>query len=336
MLRRMVNKEYGCHLHGGQEGVFARTRGVGIRLPLPPALVVAILGPLGLSLSCSPTGEAPPPPPQALSDLVLPTSVQATQSVPGLVYYGLRNEEEPWSIHLLRVELDRCELGFRVLEAPVPGGEGVGRSRVSELVAAAREDVLAAVNGDFFSPEGLPAGPEIVAGQVRRVLDRPAFAWHPRWKPWFGLPELEGDSVGLGWQLPRSKGDGETEVIGGFPLLLLEGRRVGDLEVSERPGFSAERHPRTAVGMDPERNLLWIVVVDGRQPNHSAGMTLPELTSLFEALEVEEAINLDGGGSSVMVLDGSAVSSPSDSEGERLVANALGVRLAPELCRLRR
>lgn len=327
-----MNQEYGCHLRGGQEGVPGRIRGAGFDLTLSPILVALILGLFGLSLSCSPAGEAPPPPPQALSDLVLPTFVQVTQTVPGLVYYNLQNEKEPWSIHILRVELDRCEVGLRVLEAPVPGGEGAGRSRVSELVASADEDVLAAVNGDFFNPEGLPVGSEIVAGQVRRALGRPALAWHPRWEPWVGLPELGEDSLGFGWKLSRSQGDGRTEVIGGFPLLLLEGSRVGDLEVSERPGFAAERHPRTAVGIDPERNLLWMVVVDGRQPNHSVGITLPELASLFEALEVEGAINLDGGGSAVMVLDGTVVSSPSDSEGERPVANALGVRLDPGLC----
>jgi hypothetical protein len=263
--------------------------------------------------------------------------VQVLQSAPGLTYFNLENEEEPWSIHLLRVELDRCELGFRVLEGPAGGGEGAGRSRVSELAASAGEDVVAAVNGDFFTPEGFPVGAEVVSGQVRRIVGRPALAWHPRWDPWVGIPELRGDSVMvLGWDLPRSLGDAGTEVIGGFPLLLLEGQRVGDLEVSERPGFAAERHPRTAVGFDEDGGFFWIVVVDGRQPDLSLGMTLPELTSLFEALQVEDALNLDGGGSSVMVLEGTAVSSPSDAEGERPVANALAVSLDPGFCRARR
>jgi exopolysaccharide biosynthesis protein len=150
-----------------------------------------------------------------------------------------------------------------------------------------------------------------------------------------GTPELEGDSVlVVGWGVPRPGGDGKTEVIGGFPLLLEAGRRVGDLEVSARPSFAAERHPRTAVGLDSDRDVLWIVVVDGRQPDHSMGMTLPELTALMEALEVEEAINLDGGGSSVMVLDGGPVSRPSDADGERPVANALGILKDPALCRI--
>ena len=52
-------------------------------------------------------------------------------------------------------------------------------------------------------------------------------------------------------------------------------------------------------------------------------MSLPELAALFEALGASEAINLDGGGSSVMVVGGAPVSRPSDLTGERPVVNAL-------------
>ena len=99
--------------------------------------------------------------------------------------------------------------------------------------------------------------------------------------------------------------------------------RVGDLEVGDRPNFAAARHPRTAVGFDAGGGFLWLVVVDGRQLPRSAGMSLPELAELFLALGVEEALNLDGGGSSVMTVGGRMVSSPSDATGERPVGNSL-------------
>ena len=140
--------------------------------------------------------------------------------------------------------------------------------------------------------------------------------------------------LSLGWVLLREAGDGRTQALGGFPLLLSQGIRVGDLGVGERPAFAGERHPRTAVGFDADESLFWVVVVDGRQPTLSAGMTLPELASVLEALGAEEAVNLDGGGSSVMVVGGEPVSSPSDVEGERPVANALGILRDPGLCRL--
>jgi len=55
------------------------------------------------------------------------------------------------------------------------------------------------------------------------------------------------------------------------------------------------------------------------------GMSLPELASLFEALGVEEALNLDGGGSTALVVGARPVNRPSDATGERPVVNALAL-----------
>jgi hypothetical protein len=63
---------------------------------------------------------------------------------------------------------------------------------------------------------------------------------------------------------------------------------------------SRELHPRTAVGIDVDRNIVHLVVVDGRSES-SSGMTLVQLARLLQSLGDEAAINLDGGGSSEMV-----------------------------------
>lgn len=86
--------------------------------------------------------------------------------------------------------------------------------------------------------------------------------------------------------------------------------------------FDTTRHPRTAVGIDARGNWIF-VVVDGRQPGRSIGMDLYELTDLMLSLGCRYAINLDGGGSTTMYLNGSVVNSPSDVSGERPVADAL-------------
>jgi exopolysaccharide biosynthesis protein len=90
------------------------------------------------------------------------------------------------------------------------------------------------------------------------------------------------------------------------------------------------RHPRTAVGMSRDGRRLWLVTVDGRQPDHSAGMSLLELGTLMRNLGAVQAINLDGGGSTAMVVRNRAgelvvVNKPSDAQGERAVGNALAV-----------
>ena len=332
---RIVGEQYDGFLLMGQN---VEAQGRALRWKRGAFSFVRLLV-LGLSLalpltSCMRGQDAPPPPPESLLVFLGATEVEVLPSGPGLAYYGLRNLSEPWAVYLLRVELSRCELGIGVLEAPVSEGAGEGRSPVSELLTWAGDGALAAVNGDFFTPEGRPVGTEVVRGVTRQVRRRPAFAWRPGSEPWVGTPASTGDSVlVLGWDLSRLHGDDGTEVIGGFPLLLMDGGRVGDLEVTERPSFAAERHPRTAVGFDSDEDVLWVVVVDGRQPDHSMGMTLPELASLMETLGVEDAVNLDGGGSSVMVLGGKTMSRPSDVEGERPVVNALGVLRDSVFCR---
>jgi exopolysaccharide biosynthesis protein len=67
--------------------------------------------------------------------------------------------------------------------------------------------------------------------------------------------------------------------------------------------------------------------VDGRQPELSVGMTLAELASLLIELGAVEAVNMDGGGSTAMVIRGRVVNSPSDLSGERAVGDALLVFL---------
>ena len=263
------------------------------------------------------------------------SSFRAFSPAPGLAYYGVGSPEGPWAIHLMRVDLSQCELGLEILKAPRQEGASGGRSRVSEMEEVRDGRVVAAVNGDFFTPEGISVGTEVVEGVVSRVRNRPALAWRPGDLPWMGVPGLEGDSVlVLGWRLPLSRSDGATLVVGGFPLLMKDGDRVGDLGVGEVPSFSAARHPRTAVGLDRAGRRLWLVVVDGRRPGYSDGMTLPELADLLEDLGVTDAVNLDGGGSTVMVLEGVRMNSPSDQEGERPVVNALGVVRDPAFCKV--
>jgi len=63
--------------------------------------------------------------------------------------------------------------------------------------------------------------------------------------------------------------------------------------------------------------------VDGRQPERSVGMTIAELAALLAELGAVEAINMDGGGSTTMVVRDKVVNSPSDPAGERAVGDAL-------------
>ncbi|WP_159991329.1 phosphodiester glycosidase family protein [Pelistega ratti] len=86
------------------------------------------------------------------------------------------------------------------------------------------------------------------------------------------------------------------------------------------------RHPRTAVGLSQDKRFLYLVVVEGRLDKFK-GYTLNQLAQLFKQLNVPHAINLDGGGSSTMVINNKRVNRlPSQQMFfERAVANHLGV-----------
>jgi hypothetical protein len=113
------------------------------------------------------------------------------------------------------------------------------------------------------------------------------------------------------------------DVVGGGPKIVTEGRVDITLEREKvQPAFSTTRHPRTAIASLPGNKAL-LVVVDGRQPAISVGMSLDELARLMIELGAVEAINLDGGGSSTMTVGGKVVNHPSDVTGERPVSDAI-------------
>ncbi len=97
-------------------------------------------------------------------------------------------------------------------------------------------------------------------------------------------------------------------VINGNPVLIAHGTRVQNFTPGTKEyGFHTSALPRTAIGRLQNGNWLF-VLVDGRMPDFSMGMTIAQLADFMHAQGCVEAINLDGGGSSVMYLDGSIVS----------------------------
>ena len=131
-----------------------------------------------------------------------------------------------------------------------------------------------------------------------------------------------GDRVRLQVVMDPDVGEMRMAVSGG-PRLVREGR-VSVENRAERfaDSFATRRHPRTGVGL--RQGAVVLVTVDGRQPGYSEGMSLPEFAQVLVNLGCTEAMNLDGGGSTTMVVRSQVVNSPSDGR-ERRVANALAL-----------
>ncbi|MHB0937549.1 MAG: phosphodiester glycosidase family protein [Armatimonadota bacterium] len=125
-------------------------------------------------------------------------------------------------------------------------------------------------------------------------------------------PLAAGETVTISAQLTPGL-PGVRTAVSGDPLLLTGGKIVPELN-------NTARAPRTAVGFAGTRCCF--VVVDGRQPALSVGMSHRELAELMLRLGCTEAVNLDGGGSSTCWYQGKVVNSPSGSD-LRPVGNAL-------------
>ena len=120
--------------------------------------------------------------------------------------------------------------------------------------------------------------------------------------------------------------DEADHIVNGAGLLRREGRVFTDwkLEGLSTDAFTDARHPRTLIGID-KHGFVWLGAIDGRQPDYSIGMRFADLQRLADRLELTDALNLDGGGSTTMVVRGQVVNRPSDLTGPRPVADAIVV-----------
>jgi hypothetical protein len=238
-----------------------------------------------------------------------------------------------------RVNLRDPRVQVQVLLAQ-PAGEAkdcVGRLQVPSAVARA-QDLALTLNGSYFRAEpvgerrqpyvvgncGVPVGWHVSQGVVRA---RPT---DPRMKA--TLVVRAGGAVSLHAALEAMPADA-TYAVSGSAMVLNEGVVIA-------PGREPVRHPRSCVGIDKAGATLFLVAVDGRR-GHSRGATLSELGELMKSLGAHQAINLDGGGSSALVVKDptsgayTVANQPSESSEtlpglpvERPVVDVLGVRLS--------
>lgn len=227
------------------------------------------------------------------------------ETEPGVWYQSWNGDGH--SIHVTRIDLDRESL--RVIAS-----DEIDRGLTVDEFAE-RYGAIVAINADYFDEELEPIGPargscgtwgyagtgriEIVVAfnEDRAEIYRPASRDEP-------LPE---------WA---------SQVVAGWPMLIEDCRPLDELPGSD--WFTLAPHPRTAVGLSENGRELYFLVADGRREG-VPGPTLPELAAFMrEELGACTAVNLDGGGSTQMVVKGETVNQPSDGD-PRLVANHLAV-----------
>ena len=133
-----------------------------------------------------------------------------------------------------------------------------------------------------------------------------------------------------GRALHLSKGD---SIVSAAPMLVRDGRIdidaategvVDPQDLSFNYQWANDRQPRTIAGVDAKGDLI-LVTVDGRLSGGSEGFTLYEEAEFMRSLGAEQALNLDGGGSTAMAVNGELVNHTSDATGERPVGDTIQV-----------
>jgi len=194
--------------------------------------------------------------------------------------------------------------------------------------------LLAAVNGGFFEPFHVSSPLEYYphAGDPVDALGL-AISGGTEYSKGGGNSELFALVDGRPQILHGRPPAGTELALAGSPRLLAGGKVV----LSEKERAQRTPHPRTAVALNEAGDRLWLVVVDGRQVDYSEGVTLLELAEQLRGLGASDGLNLDGGGSSTMVLklggQGQVFNAPYHTRipmRERPVATHLGFALVSE------
>ena len=223
------------------------------------------------------------------------------------------------------------------------------RERVSAF--AANTGACVVVNGGFFSMERTPAmhaGLLVVNGEIEAPATRSVVRGDIRYETARAALGVMPDGFDIAWatsrdgqlqawpeppsHVPGSAAELEGEpaewpvedALGAGPSLVSNGQvRVTTNEEVFFGSAIPDTHPRTAAGIRSDGTLL-LLVVDGRQPV-SRGVDLEQLAAIMVDIGADEALNLDGGGSSALFVNGGLVNRPSGITAGREVMSAIGV-----------
>lgn len=188
-------------------------------------------------------------------------------------------------------------------------------SDIARTQDTAGSRVLVAINGDYFN---------VTSGEPQSILYKNGVAVKQLFRLCALCTFLSIDKTGIPSivskdRVPLIDSTKIQNAVGGFHWLVRDSAKV----VQGDPSIE----PRTAVGVAANR-VVYFVVIDGRKSDYSNGMSFGQLSDVFFALGVKDAINLDGGGSSTLVVkEGTAFqvkNRPSDGM-ERPVANAITI-----------
>lgn len=213
------------------------------------------------------------------------------------------------------------------MKVGIAGDEGMKRTSQQ----ATEKGALAAINGTYYN---MVTGNSVCFYKINdQVLDTTT---NGEFKSRVNgaIREVKGNIEIIGWnkEIEANYKKNKGTVLASGPIMVDNGR-ISDWSKCDKK-FIETRHPRSAIFTKKNGTIVFLTV-DGRSEGNAAGMSIPELAYLAKILGAEDAINLDGGGSTTLWLKGApengVLNYPSDNKrfdhkGERSVSNIFYVK----------
>lgn len=229
-----------------------------------------------------------------------PESINNEVLFEGTIYTRVVNQDLPLVYHIVQIDLNTSGISF--LTTPrddIDGFDYVARTTGQFLE---EHHLQLAINGDFFDP----------------WRDNGPFDYYPHVGDGVnirGLTISQGQVAAEGYVPPETYTtlyidsqnhvalepleDTQTAISGNVLIV-----KNGEYAISEDNPYLLNRHPRTAIAIDESGESLFLIVVDGRQPNYSRSVNMEELANIIIEAGGYNALNLDGGGSSSLLIEG--------------------------------
>ncbi|WP_413164264.1 phosphodiester glycosidase family protein [Capilliphycus salinus ALCB114379] len=266
--------------------------------------------------------------------LPLPTAKQQ-QLFQGISYQRIRRfKPDALMIHLVKIDLTDPGIKFLV----TPGEPGDDRREIAAQTTSdflQKYDLQLAINGSFFHPFYVksPINYFPKKGERVKILGQAISNGQIYSNVKKGWSVLCISSENRAQIYPDTCPENTPQGVAGNRILIEKSRPVKFKKFSDYH----QKFPRTVVAIDKSGETLWLILIDGRQPLYSEGVTLGTLTDIIMEIEgVETALNLDGGGSTTLVISQGnkpkVLNAPFHSRipmRQRPIANHLGIYASP-------
>lgn len=302
---------------------------------------------LGLLAGCAPTQpQKAQAPPQAIATDAAPH--QPFFAAPPHwrpIFVGIDHAElatdTPRALVVQALRIDTAAQGLELVTTPGNGDKPLETNGQTTRAFLEQHGLSVAINTHFFSPccnllpgeakdltglaiaQGTLVSPHHDASQRDPIIFGPGLIEGKRGLSVLMYPDAPDviDLDATDWLV------GVTHAIAGRNILS-NGQIHDSLD-----RLAADLHPRTLVGYSHRAEYLYLVTIDGRQPGYSTGATMADSAAILLHLGALHALNVDGGGSTTMVIrdpDGASQLANSPSAGhERVVGSNLGFRALP-------